>query len=234
MLPQRPGRLDGRPQRVVLRVDDHHAVFDPEVRRPEDLRAGGRRDAHGELRAQRRDLRRLRQLDQLSGGGIERLFVTQHPLQARVGVGQAATNDVDGHGQHGADGAGEEEPAGRRAQEVGRIGPRDGQDGEQDEPDRHHRFPGLAVEGDAHHRHEQQDAESAPDAAGRQHEIRHRRHVEGRADHEGPGWHAPAGQEQDQDQHQQGAAGHVGPSIDGPGWPGHAELPHHATAMKGR
>ena len=46
-------------------------------------------------------------------------------------------------------------------------------------------LPTLAVEGDAHDRHEEQDPEPAPHAARGHHEEAHRGHVEGRSDDEG-------------------------------------------------
>ena len=101
----------------------------------------------------------------------------------------------------------------RRVEELGRRGERHGQDGSHEEDDADGRLPALAVEGDAHDRHEQQDAEPAPHAARRQHEEGHRRHVERRSDDEGPGRHAPADQMQHEDHDQQQGADQIGPAI---------------------
>ena len=164
MLVQRPALLDDRSELVELGVNDHHVVFDPEVRRSQDLRPVGRRDTEGELRAERSDLRRLRQLDELACCAVEGLFVPEHPLGARLRLFEAAAYDVNGNRQHGGDGGGEEQPAQRRGPEL-RRGERHGQDGGQHEHDADHRLPTLAVEGDTHDRHEQQEAGSAPHAA---------------------------------------------------------------------
>ena len=121
VLVQRPALLDDDPELVELGVDDHHVVLDPEVRRPQDLGPGRRRDAQGELRAERGDLRRLRQLDELACGGVERLLVPEHPFGARVRLFEPAAYDVNGDRQHGGDGGGEEQPAQRRGPELGRV-----------------------------------------------------------------------------------------------------------------
>ena len=98
-------------------------------------------------------------------------------------------------------GAREDQPAHqrRRVHGAGRGGDGHRQEGAQEEADADGRLPALAVEGDAHDRHEEQDPEPAAHAVGGHHEEAHRRHVEGRSDDEGLRGHAAADQQHDED-----------------------------------
>ena len=222
-----------RPELVALRIDRHHAAFDPEVGRPPDLRAQRRGDACRQLGAERGDRRRLRQQRQLARRRVDRRLLVQEPRRALVGFDEAASQRMDGDGQHGADRADQEEPPRDRTGHV-RAGQGDGEEGGENHDEGDGRLPALAVEGDADERHEQQDSESAVDAAGRQHQEGHRRRVDGGADEEGASGshgaavHDPGGADDEQD-----GAQPEGPHVRRARGPRRAELPRQGNRRKG-
>ncbi len=232
MFLERPAVDDLQPELVALRLDRHHAVFDPEIGRPADLRAQWRGDARGELGAERGDRRRLRQQRQLARRRVGRGLLVQETRGALVGLDEAASQAVDGDRQHGADRAHEEEPPRGRSGHL-RAGEGDGEKGGEHHDEGEGRLPTLTVEGDADERHEHQDPEPAVDAAGRLHEKGHRRGVDGGTDQEGRRRHGPAAHHPDGADEQQCGAEPEGRDVRRPGGPGRAELPRHGHDGEG-
>ncbi len=139
---------------------------------------------------------------------------------------------MDGDGQHGADRSDQEEPPRDRTGYV-RAGQGNGEEGGENHDEGDGRLPALAVEGDADERHEQQDSESAVDAAGRQHQEGHRRRVDGGADEEGRRQYGAAADDPGAADDEQDGAEPVGPHVRRAGGPRRAQLPRQGDHRKG-